>query len=64
MKTSLRQQESPDVTEQTISTEFVRLIQKLRWMGMEDEAERVQMQLALCRVPPLESVLGVPQDTD
>jgi hypothetical protein len=65
METPLRQQKPLDVSaEQTVSTEFVRLIRKLRWMGMEDEAERVQMQLALGRVPPSESVLAVPRDTD
>ena len=44
--------------------ELAKLIGKLRWIGMEDEAERVQMRLAACRVPPMESVLGAPLDTD
>jgi hypothetical protein len=64
MKTLLRQQTPPNAADQAVSTEFVRLIRKLRWIGMEDEAERVQMQLAACRVPPLECVLGAPLDTD
>ena len=64
MKTQLRQQTPPNAADQAVSTEFVRLIRKLRWIGMEDEAERVQMQLAACRVPPSECVLGAPLDTD
>jgi len=60
----LRQQTPPNAADQAVSTEFVRLIRKLRWIGMEDEAERVQMQLAACQVPPLECVLGAPLDTD
>ena len=64
MKTLLRQQTPANAAEQANSTEFVRLIRKLRWIGMEDEAERVQIRLAACRVPPMESVLGAPLDTD
>jgi hypothetical protein len=33
-------------------------------MGMGDEAERMQMQLALCRVQPADSVLSASQQTD
>ena len=39
MKTLLRQQTPANAAEQAISTEFVRLIRKLRWIGMEDEAD-------------------------
>jgi hypothetical protein len=49
METILRQQESPDVsTEQRRSSELVKRIRKLRWMGLEGEARRMQVQLALC----------------
>ena len=47
METLLRQQECPDVsTEQRRSSELVKRIRKLRWMGLEGEARRMQVQLA------------------
>jgi poly-beta-hydroxyalkanoate depolymerase len=43
METILRQQERPDVSmEQRRSSELVKRIRKLRWMGLEGEAERVE----------------------
>ncbi len=41
-----------------------RLIRKLRWMGMEEEAERAQTELAECGFRPADSVLAAPRDTD
>jgi hypothetical protein len=65
METLLRQQEHPDVSiEQRRSSELVKLIRKLRWMGMGDEAERMQMQLALIGGQPADSVLAAPHETD
>ena len=55
METLRRQQECPDVSiEQRKSSELVKLIRKLRWMGLEGEAERVQV--ALCRGTPAADV--------
>jgi hypothetical protein len=55
---------SPDVSaEQRVSDALVKLIRKLRWMGMDDEAER-QMTLALCHLRPADSVIAGPSDTD
>jgi len=59
-----RQRPFDDSTGPLVSAEFIRLIRKLRWIGMEDEAERMETQLALCRVPPSECVLAAPHDTD
>jgi hypothetical protein len=44
--------------------EWVKLIRKLRWIGMEDEAHRLQM--AVCSLPPHErgTVLAAPFSTD
>jgi hypothetical protein len=44
--------------------ELIHMIRKLRWMGMEDEAKTVQAQLAACRVPTGDNVIGGPVDTD
>jgi len=49
MEMVLEQQKSPDVSaEQRESNKLLKLIRKLCWMGMEEEAERVQMELAQC----------------
>ena len=44
--------------------DLVKLIRKLRWIGMEEEAHYLQM--ALCSLPPHErySVLAGPFSTD
>lgn len=55
---------SPDVSDdQRASNALIKLIQKLRWMGMDDEVARVQMTLAARDVRPAESVIAV-SDTD
>ncbi len=60
-----KQQKPSDVSaEQRTSNELVKLIRKLRWMGMEEEAERVQTKLAQCGVQPADSVLATPRETD
>ena len=56
---------SPDVSDdQRASNALIKLIQKLRWMGMDDEVARVQMTLAARDVRPAESVIACPSDTD
>ncbi len=56
---------SPDVSEgQRASNALVKLIRKLRWMGMEDDAERVQITLATCDMKTADSVVAEPIDTD
>ena len=48
--------------EQRTANELVKLIRKLRWMGLEGEAEHVQM--AQCRGPAGDAVLAAPHETD
>ena len=56
-------QERPDVSSaERTSHEFIMRILKLRWMGMDNEAER--MQVALRRVDPACTLLAGPFDTD
>ncbi len=65
MEMSLEQQKPPDaLAEQRASNKLVKLIRKLRWMGMEEEAERVQMELAQRGVPPADSVVAAARETD
>jgi hypothetical protein len=56
-------QKPPDVSaEHRASNELIKLIRKLRWIGMEKEAEGVET--ALRGVSPADSVLAAPHDTD
>jgi hypothetical protein len=65
MEMSLEKQKPPDIlAEQRASNKLVKLIRKLRWMRMEEEAERVQMDLAQRGAPPADSVLAAPHETD
>jgi hypothetical protein len=50
--------------EQRASNDLVKLIRKLRWMGMEEEAEKVENQLTLCDVPAEDSVVAASCETD
>ncbi|HWP24958.1 MAG TPA: hypothetical protein VNL39_01275 [Xanthobacteraceae bacterium] len=55
---------APDVSaEQRASNEKIKLIRKLRWMGMEAEARRLQAALdgATART---DSVIAEPRETD
>jgi hypothetical protein len=59
-----KQQVPDDTADQDASNELVKLIRKLRWMGMEEEAEKTQALLARRRVRPADSVFATPPDTD
>ena len=50
--------------ERRASNDLIRLIRKLRWIGMDDEAKRVQTELKQRAVPAADSVLARPRDTD
>jgi hypothetical protein len=50
--------------EQRAANEFIYLIRKLRWIGMDDETEHVLAKLRRCCVQPTDSVIAEPWDTD
>jgi hypothetical protein len=50
--------------EQRASDELVRLIVKLRWMGLEEEANCIEKRLLSCPFGAGESVLAEPRATD
>jgi hypothetical protein len=56
-----RDQQKP--LEQRTSNELVKLIRKLRWIGMEEEAESAQHELSVRQVAT-DSVVASPRDTD
>lgn len=63
MEAPLKEKDPPDVAaEQRVSAELVKLIRKLRWVGMDNEAE--QLETKLRRLPPVDSVVAGPDDTD
>ncbi len=45
------------------ANELVKRIRKLRWMGMEEEAERLQRELTR-RCADSDSVIATPRETD
>jgi hypothetical protein len=62
----LHDQQKPHETlaEQRTSNELVKLIRKLRWMGMEEEAECAQDELSVRRVAAADSVVAAMRETD
>ena len=65
MKSQFERQEPPDVSEeQQAVNELIKLIRKLRWLGMDDEAARVQMTLATSDVRLANCVITGPGETD
>jgi hypothetical protein len=58
------QKPSDGLAEQRTSNDLVKLIRKLRWMGMEEESERAQYELTMCHVPPTDSVVAASSETD
>ena len=61
---SREHQKPPDGLAQQQANKLIRLIRKLRWMGMEEEADRVQTELVQCGVRRADSVLATPHETD
>jgi hypothetical protein len=59
-----RQGKPFDVSEQRTSNQLVQLLCKLRWSGMEVEAERVLALLTWCRFRPTETAIAGPWATD
>ncbi len=59
------QQKPPDgLAEQRALNELVKLVRKLRWMGMEEEAKKVEYRLTYCNVSAADSVVAASRETD
>jgi hypothetical protein len=59
------QQKPPDgFREQRTANELVKLIRKLRWMGLEREAAKAENQLILRKVQAADSVIAASRETD
>jgi len=64
METPRNQQPSDTSARQRASNELVKLIRKLRWMGMEEEAEGLQNELEQRHATAADSVLATTPETD
>jgi hypothetical protein len=64
METPRKQQPSDTSAGQRASNELVKLIRKLRWLGMEEEAQGLQKELERRRATAADSVLATAADTD
>jgi hypothetical protein len=49
---------------ESTSSELLKLVHKLRWAGMEEEAERLLKKLKHGQTPPKDSVVATPTETD
>ena len=50
--------------EQRAADEMIKLIIKLRWMGLEEEANCIQRQVSSLSVRAAGSVVAAPRETD
>ena len=58
-------QKSPGgLGEQQASNELVKLIRKSRWMGLDKDAQKVENQLSLRKVPAADTVIAGSHETD
>jgi hypothetical protein len=57
-------QQAPEQSPAHTTNELVKLIRKLRWMGMDDEARGLQNELEQRRATAADSVLATPHETD
>ena len=61
----LHRASAPDVpAEQKATAELIKRIRKLRWVGMEDEADLLRTELACRGIAAADVVLAEPCDTD
>ena len=65
---SEQQQKSADASDASSTdkapNEMIKLIRKLRWMGMEEEAKGLQRELTRRHATTADSVLATPAETD
>ena len=61
----LQTNSAPDVSpEQRAAVELVKRIRKLRWIGREDAADLVRVELASHRTAPVDPVIALVHDMD
>jgi hypothetical protein len=63
MSMTLKQPQSDAAENESRANDLVRRIRKLRWMGLEEEAERLQRELTRCCADS-DCVIAMPGETD
>jgi hypothetical protein len=63
MPMTLKQPRNDAPHDESAANDLVRRIRKLRWMGLEEEAERLQRELTR-RCADSDSVIATPRETD
>jgi hypothetical protein len=59
------ERKTPDLpAADSTSSELIKLVHKLRWAGMEEEAERLLKKWKQRQAPTEESVVATPTETD
>jgi len=58
------ERKTPDPPAERTSKELLKLVHKLRWAGMEEEAERLLQKLKHAETPTGESTVATPTETD
>jgi hypothetical protein len=64
MEVPLEQQPSDSAESDDASNETIRLIRKLRWVGMDEEAERLLKNMQREHIAATDSVLAASCETD
>ena len=58
-------QRVPEVSpEEKVTAELIKRIRKLRWIGLEADADLVRAKLTSHPTVPADSVIAAPRDTD
>jgi hypothetical protein len=53
-----------NLSDTRVSNEMIKLIRKLRWIGMDDEAQKLQTELTQREAAADDSVVATPRETD
>jgi hypothetical protein len=60
-----RNEPSPEVSpEQKTTTDLIKRIRKLRWIGMDEEADQLQHRLGTFGIVPTNAIVASTCDTD
>jgi hypothetical protein len=54
----------PNPSDARASNDMIKLIRKLRWIGMDDEAQKLQTELTQRETAAADSVVATPRETD
>lgn len=53
-----------DLSDTRVSNDMIKLIRKLRWIGMDEEAQKLQTELTQREAAAADSVIATSHETD